>query len=109
MAKKDLRAAYTIVRKQERQDAVAAVKKKVMAHFFPRGVEAEVRQACRLPGVFKELEAKDGALQSSQDTITRMDGREILKTMRPMVSPKSVCYRAPMARRSSHAANRRHW
>src|SRR6266851_3429555 len=39
LAEKDLRAAYSIVRKQDRQDAVAAVKEKVMAHFFPEGGE----------------------------------------------------------------------
>src|ERR1700735_5270849 len=36
---KDLRAAYAIVRKQDRQDPVAAVKQKVMEHFFPEGAE----------------------------------------------------------------------
>src|SRR4051812_23062013 len=35
LAEKDLRAAYTIPAKKERQDAVAAVKKAVMAKFFP--------------------------------------------------------------------------
>src|SRR5262245_8735934 len=39
LAEKDLRAAYSIVRKQDRQDAVAAVKERVMAHFFPEGAE----------------------------------------------------------------------
>src|SRR6187401_674278 len=39
LAEKDLRAAYSIVKKQDRQDAVAAVKEKVMAHFFPEGAE----------------------------------------------------------------------
>src|SRR6202171_1965776 len=39
IAEKDLRTAYAIVRKQDRQDAVAAVKQKVMAHFFPEGAE----------------------------------------------------------------------
>src|SRR4249920_2085288 len=38
LVEKDLRAAYSIPRKAERQDAVAAVKKKAMAHFFPDGV-----------------------------------------------------------------------
>ena len=39
LAEKDLRAAYSIVKKQDRQDAVAAVKEKVMAHFFPEAAE----------------------------------------------------------------------
>ena len=37
LVEKDLRAAYAIPRKAERHDAVAAVKEKVMAHFFPDG------------------------------------------------------------------------
>src|SRR6195256_2050158 len=39
LAEKDLRTAYVIPAKKERQDAVAAVKKAVMAHFLPEGVE----------------------------------------------------------------------
>src|SRR5439155_737040 len=35
LVEKDLRAAYSIPRKAERQDAVAAIKKKAMEHFFP--------------------------------------------------------------------------
>src|ERR1043166_8298571 len=34
LAEKDLRAAYAIVRKQDRQNAVTAVKEKVLAHFL---------------------------------------------------------------------------
>src|SRR5471032_526082 len=37
LAEKDLRKAYSIPAKKERQDAVSAVKKAVMAHFFPEG------------------------------------------------------------------------
>ena len=49
LAEKDLRAAYSIVKKQDRQNAVAAVKEKVMAHFFPEGAEPNIRKArgCR--------------------------------------------------------------
>mgnify|MGYP003693626157 CR=1 FL=1 len=36
-SKQDLRKAYAIPAKHERQDAVAAVKKKAMEHFFPDG------------------------------------------------------------------------
>src|ERR671930_726928 len=39
LVEKDLRAAYAIPVKQERYAAVAAVKEKVMAHFFPEGAE----------------------------------------------------------------------
>src|SRR5258707_998169 len=37
IVEKDLRKAYAIPAKHERQDAVAAVKKAAMAHFFPDG------------------------------------------------------------------------
>src|SRR6186713_1811367 len=37
VVEKELRAAYAIPKKHERQDAVAAVKKKAMEHFFPDG------------------------------------------------------------------------
>ena len=37
VVEQDLRKAYAIPAKHERQDAVAAVKKKAMAHFFPDG------------------------------------------------------------------------
>ena len=37
IVEQDLRKAYSIPRKAERQDAVAAVKKKAMEHFFPDG------------------------------------------------------------------------
>ena len=57
IAEKDLRAAYSIVRKQDRQDAVAAVKKKVMEHFFPEGAEP-THNKLAVAAVFKELEAK---------------------------------------------------
>ena len=39
LVEKDLRAAYAIPAKQERQNAVAAAKAKVMAHYFPGGVD----------------------------------------------------------------------
>src|SRR6476659_3293678 len=37
IVEKDLRKAYAIPAKHERQDAVAAVKKKALEHFFPNG------------------------------------------------------------------------
>src|SRR6202051_2241010 len=40
LAEKDLRTAYAIPAKQERQNAVSEVKKKVMAHFLPEGAES---------------------------------------------------------------------
>src|ERR1051326_3537357 len=57
IAEKDLRTAYAIVKKQDRQDAVAAVKQKVMEHFFPVGAEPK-HDKLAVAAVFKELEAK---------------------------------------------------
>src|SRR6478736_4416936 len=62
LAEKDLRAAYSIVKKQDRQDAVA--------------------------GVFKELEAKI-VRWNILDTNKRIDGRD-LKTVRPIVAEVGV-------------------
>src|SRR3984885_12684320 len=54
----DLRKAYAIPAKHERQDAVSAVKKAAMAHFFPDGKDNPERPMMLVGGVFKELEAK---------------------------------------------------
>src|SRR5580704_17710657 len=83
MAEKDLRAAYAIVRKQDRQDAVAAVKQKVMEHFFPEGAEPTYEKAA-VAGVFKELEAKI-VRWNILDTGKRIDGRDV-KTVRQIVA-----------------------
>ena len=87
IAEKDLRTAYAIVRKQERHDAVAAVKQKVMAHFFPEGVEPK-HDKLQVGGVFKELEAKI-VRRNILDTGTRIDGRDV-KTVRPIVAEVGV-------------------
>jgi polyribonucleotide nucleotidyltransferase len=81
LAEKDLRAAYSISRKQDRYAAVAAVKEKVMAHFFPEGAEPKYDKL-RVAGVFKELEAKI-VRWNILDTSRRIDGRD-LKTVRPI-------------------------
>src|SRR6476620_7560608 len=91
LAEKDLRAAYSIVRKQDRQDAVAAVKEKVMAHFFPEGAEPEYDKLA-VAGVFKELEAKI-VRWNILDTGKRIDGRDV-KTVRNIVSEVGVLPRA---------------
>src|SRR6266567_4835690 len=91
LAEKDLRAAYAIVRKQDRQDAVAAVKEKVMAHFFPEGAEPK-HDKLAVSGVFKELEAKI-VRWNILDTNKRIDGRD-LKTVRPIVAEVGVLPRA---------------
>src|SRR3984893_3998306 len=83
LAQKDLRAAYLIAAKQHRQDAVADVKAKVMAHFFPEGAEPEYDKL-RVAGVFKELEAKI-VRWNILNTGKRIDGRD-LKTVRQIVT-----------------------
>ncbi|HEY0224675.1 MAG TPA: polyribonucleotide nucleotidyltransferase [Pseudolabrys sp.] len=91
LAEKDLRAAYSIPQKMERQNAVSAVKKSVMAHFFPEGAEPEFDKL-RVAGVFKELEAKI-VRWNVLDTSKRIDGRD-LKTVRPIVAEVGVLPRA---------------
>src|SRR3954465_1293667 len=80
----DLRKAYAIPRKAERQDAVAAVKKKAMEHFFPGGVDNPERPMQQVAGVFKGLEAKIGPWNILA-TSKRIDGRDLV-TVRPIVA-----------------------
>jgi polyribonucleotide nucleotidyltransferase len=87
LAEKDLRAAYVIPAKKERQDAVAAVKKAVMAHFFPEGAEPKYDKL-RVAAVFKELEGKI-VRWNVLDTKKRIDGRD-LTTVRPIVCEVGV-------------------
>src|SRR5580658_4415603 len=91
IAEKELRTAYAIVRKQDRQDAVAAVKQKVMAHFFPEGGEPTYDKQA-VAGVFKELEAKI-VRWNILDTGKRIDGRDV-KTVRNIVAEVGVLPRA---------------
>ena len=79
----DLRKAYAIPRKAERQDAVAAAKKKAMEHFFPDGTDNPERPMQLVAGVFKELEAKI-VRWNILDTRKRIDGRDLV-TVRPIV------------------------
>jgi polyribonucleotide nucleotidyltransferase len=79
----ELRKAYAIPRKAERQDAVGAVKKKAMEHFFPDGKDNPDRPMTMVAGVFKELEAKI-VRWNILDTSKRIDGRDLV-TVRPIV------------------------
>ncbi len=83
IVEKDLRKAYAIPAKAERQDAVAAVKKAAMAHFFPDGKDNPERPMQLVAGVFKELEAKI-VRWNILDTSKRIDGRDLV-TVRPIV------------------------
>jgi polyribonucleotide nucleotidyltransferase len=88
IVEQDLRKAYAIPRKSERQDAVSAVKKRAMAHFFPDGVDNPERPMTQVAGVFKELEAKI-VRWNILDTGARIDGRDV-KTVRPIVSEVGI-------------------
>ena len=88
LAEKDLRAAYSIPVKQERYNAVGAVKEKVIAHFFPEGAAESAYDKTRVAGVFKELEAKI-VRWNILDTSKRIDGRD-LKTVRPILAEVGV-------------------
>jgi polyribonucleotide nucleotidyltransferase len=88
----ELRAAYSIQRKQDRVAAVAACKAKVLAHFIPAGVEPPPHDKLKVAAVFKELEAKI-VRWNILDTGTRIDGRDV-KTVRPILSEVGVLPRA---------------
>jgi polyribonucleotide nucleotidyltransferase len=83
----DLRDAYKIKRKQDRQDAVGAAKKKALAAFSGEGVENPV-DPLKLGAVFKELEAKIVRWGILDDKI-RIDGRD-LTTVRPILAEVGV-------------------
>ncbi|MFC3695389.1 polyribonucleotide nucleotidyltransferase [Chenggangzhangella methanolivorans] len=83
----DLRAAYKIKKKQDRQDAVSVAKKKALEALSGEGVENPVDPQ-KLGGVFKELEAKIVRWGILDDKI-RIDGRD-LSTVRPILPEVGV-------------------
>ncbi|MCO5148058.1 MAG: polyribonucleotide nucleotidyltransferase [Aquamicrobium sp.] len=83
IAEADLRAAYQIVDKQSRYNAVDAAKAKVVAALLPEEGEARF-PAEQVKSVFKEVQAKI-VRWNILDTGTRIDGRDV-KTVRPIVS-----------------------
>ncbi len=87
----DLRPAYAIADKQQRQNAVAAAKAKVIAHYFPEGQEPKYDKL-RIAGVFKHLEAKI-VRWNILDTGKRIDGRDV-KTVRSILAEVGVLPRA---------------
>jgi polyribonucleotide nucleotidyltransferase len=92
LIEQDLRAAYAVTGKQERHAAVDAAKAKVMAHFFPEGVETPRYDKQRVAGVFKALEAKI-VRWNILDTGRRIDGRDV-RTVRPIMAEVGVLPRA---------------
>jgi polyribonucleotide nucleotidyltransferase len=85
IAGESLRAAYAIAGKEERRDAVAAAKEKVMAELATpeSGLEPQ-----KISGAFKGLE-KDIVRGAILDTGSRIDGRG-LADIRPIVSEVGV-------------------
>ena len=92
LAEKELRTAYAIPAKQERQSAVATVKAKVMEHYFPGGVDNPSFTRLRIAAAFKELEAKI-VRWNVLDTKKRIDGRD-LTTVRQIIAEAGVLPRA---------------
>ena len=92
LVESELRAAYAVPDKMKRHVAVDAAKAKVMAHYFPAGVEKPAYDKLRIGGVFKELEAKI-VRWNILDTGKRIDGRD-LKTVRQIVAEVGILPRA---------------
>ena len=91
LIEQELRAAYAIPVKQDRYAAVAKVKEKALAHFFPEGQEPKYDKL-RIAGVFKHLEAKI-VRWNILDTGRRIDGRDV-KTVRNILAEVGVLPRA---------------
>ncbi|MBL8698600.1 MAG: polyribonucleotide nucleotidyltransferase [Alphaproteobacteria bacterium] len=83
----ELAAAYRIVAKGDRQDAVAAAKKKALALFSDKPAELAVAG-----GAFKDLEA-DIVRFNILETGRRIDGRDT-RTVRPIVTEVGILPRA---------------
>ncbi|HEY1735447.1 MAG TPA: polyribonucleotide nucleotidyltransferase, partial [Methylovirgula sp.] len=87
IAESELRAAYKITAKQQRYDAVDAVKAKVTAALFPEGQDPKFTKE-EVGHVFHDLQAKVVRL-NILDTGTRIDGRDV-KTVRPILAQVGV-------------------
>jgi polyribonucleotide nucleotidyltransferase len=83
----DVRAAYAIPKKEERQKAVAKAKDKVVAALVVEGQEG-APTAQQVAGAFKDLE-KDVVRNAILDTGHRIDGRDT-KTVRQIIAEASV-------------------
>jgi len=87
IAEADLRSAYAIAKKEDRQEAVAKAKDKVLAALVVEGQE-DAPAANKVGEAFKHLE-KDIVRNSILDTGHRIDGRNLV-TVRPIVAEASV-------------------
>ncbi len=90
IAEADLRAAYAIADKGERQNKVAEAKDKVVAELVGEDDGPEV--ATKVSGAFKKLE-KNIVRGSIIETGKRIDGRD-LETVRPIVSETHILPRS---------------
>ncbi|THD74421.1 MAG: polyribonucleotide nucleotidyltransferase [Phenylobacterium sp.] len=89
---KDFAAAYKIVAKGERQDAVAKAKAKATEKFGKSDANPAGIAPDKLGAVFKDLEA-DVVRRNILDTGIRIDGRKV-DQVRPIVSEVGVLSRA---------------
>jgi len=87
IAEAGLREAYKITVKQERYNAVDAVKSKVFTALFPADSEPEFSKE-QVAEVFHDLQAKV-VRWNILDTGIRIDGRDV-KTVRPIVAEVGV-------------------
>src|ERR1700731_214707 len=87
VAEAELRAAYKITAKQDRYNAVDAVKAKVIAALFSPNAEPEFSKE-QVADVFHDLQAKV-VRWNILDTGIRIDGRDV-KTVRPIVAEAGV-------------------
>ncbi len=87
IAEADLRSAYAIAKKEDRQEAVAKAKDKVLSQLIVEGKE-DAPPANKVGEAFKHLE-KDIVRNSILDTGHRIDGRNLV-TVRPIVAEASV-------------------
>ncbi len=87
VAEADLREAYKHTIKQQRYDAVDAVRAKVMATLFPEGAEPQFSREA-VGHVFHDLQAKV-VRWNILDTGIRIDGRDV-KTVRPILAQAGV-------------------
>ena len=91
IAEADVRAAYAIVVKQDRQDALANAKNKVVDALCDDENDDAPSKSI-VSGAFKKLES-DVVRGGILDTGTRIDGRDT-KTVRPIVAEAGVLPRA---------------
>ena len=87
VAEAELREAYKITAKQDRYDAVDAVKAKVAAALFPADGEPTFSKE-QVAEVFHDLQAKV-VRWNILDTGIRIDGRDV-KTVRPIIAEVGV-------------------